>query len=171
MVLGADKLERLVNRFRRCVPASEAAAANQTGQLEGAFVHPFSCFARLSPSPSPSPVAKEVERNSLVSHDRPHCTLTSTTHDALCHLLYGGGHRRAKHCFPQLFPLALAALAGGGRGRDRARSDDFVGLFEKVELEELVGFVEDQVVYAASDARGQCGERAERGEMRREDSG
>lgn len=69
--------------------------------------------------------------NSLVTDDSTDSSDSSSTHDRLGHLLNTAGHRRREH-----------ALAKVGV---RASGDDLVGLLHKVELEQLVGLVEDEV--------------------------
>lgn len=66
-----------------------------------------------------------------MTDDSTNSTNSSSTHDRLGHLLDTARHRRRKH--------ALAKIGMSASG------DDLVRLLDKVELEQLVGFVEDEV--------------------------
>lgn len=75
-----------------------------------------------------------VGRNALVSDDRANEPDSGSAHDALRHLLDPARHRRGEHGFAKIW-----TCTGG---------EDVVRLLDKVELEELVRFVEDEVAKA-----------------------
>lgn len=84
------------------------------------------------------------ENNALMPDDGADHSRPRSSHDSFRQFFHRRRHRRAKHPLPHLnffssssSELLAAALAGG---------EDLVRLFEKVELEQLVGFVEDQVL-------------------------
>lgn len=80
----------------------------------------------------------EREKNALVADDRTNASASRTRHHALGHLFHTTRHRRAEHPLPDLLlPFSLS--------RALARCEDLVRLLEKVELEQLVGFIEDEM--------------------------
>lgn len=72
-------------------------------------------------------------------HTRPR-----SSHDSLRQFFHRRRHRRAKHPLPHLL-LLFSSSSSSSLAAPLASSEDLVRLFEKIELKQLVGFVEDQV--------------------------
>lgn len=96
----------------------------------------FPASAKESSSVGPRPGNNEG-RNALVPNNRPDHPSSRTRHNPLRHLLHTTRHRRAKHPLPDLSRLRRS-ISGTSR-------QDLVRLFEEVELEEFVRFVEDEL--------------------------
>lgn len=92
-----------------------------------------------------SVLAGGAHQDSLVTDDSSDGSHSSAAHHGLGHLLHAGRHRRREHS------LAKIRVGAGG--------DDLVRLLHKVELEQLVGLVEDEV----ADAVGREGQRGSAG--------
>ena len=69
-----------------------------------------------------------------MTDDSSNETDSSTAHDRLGHLLDSRRHRRGEHA------LAKIGVRAGG--------DDLVRLLDKVELEEFIGFIENEMANA-----------------------